>query len=319
MVLTSPHGTRAPYSTGMPASPLPGIRAAQTGLVVNAGLAVTKIIAGVIGHSYALIADGIESSADILSSTVVWSGLRIATRDPDDQYPFGYGKAESVAAAIVALMLVGAAIGIAIQAIREIVTPHHAPAPFTLGVLVAVVVIKEFLFRRILAVGRSVESDAVLADAWHHRSDAITSGAAFIGISVALLGGPGWEEADDWAALVAAGVIAFNGQRLLRTTVGSLMDRAPGRETLARIESIASAVPDVRAIEKTIVRRAGIFYFVDLHVQADPAMPLRDAHVLGGKVKRAIMSGLPAVRGVLVHMEPYEGNAPQGSRVKGEG
>lgn len=290
----------------MPVAPNAGIRAAQAGLVVNAGLAVTKIVAGVVGHSYALIADGIESSADILSSTIVWSGLRIAARDPDVEYPFGYGKAESVAAAVVSLMLIGAALGIGVQAIREIVTPHHAPAPFTLIVLVGVVAIKELLYRRIAAVGQAVESDAVRADAWHHRSDAITSAAAFIGISIALLGGPGWEQADDWAALAATGVIAFNGQRLLRTAVGSLMDRAPGRETLVRIESIASAVPDVLAIEKAIVRRAGIYLFVDLHVQAEPNMPLRDAHALGGKVKRAIMSAVPGVRGVLVHMEPYE-------------
>jgi cation diffusion facilitator family transporter len=290
----------------MPAPPPAGLRAAQTGLVVNAGLAVLKIVAGVVGHSYALIADGIESSADILSSTIVWGGLRIAARDADDEYPFGYGKAESVAASIVALMLIGAAIGIAVQASREIVTPHHAPAPFTLVVLVAVVAIKELLFRRIAAVGRSVASEAVLADAWHHRSDAITSAAAFVGISIALVGGPGWEEADDWAALAAAGVIVFNAQRLLRTTIGSLMDRAPGRATLAQIEAVASAVPDVRAIEKAIVRRAGIYLFVDLHVHADPLMSLRDAHVLSGKVKRAVMAAIPTVRGVLVHMEPFE-------------
>lgn len=283
-----------------------GIRSAQAGLIANAGLAVIKIVAGVVGHSYALIADGIESSADILASSIVWRGLRIAGRDADADYPFGYGKAESVAAAMVSLMLVGAAIGIAIQAVREIVTPHHAPAPFTLAVLAAVIVVKEVLFRRVLAVGDSLGSSAVAADAWHHRSDAITSTAAFIGISVALWGGGGWESADDWAALVAAVVIAWNAQRLLSSATAALMDRSPGPETLKRIESIAAGVPDVRAIEKTIVRRAGMFYFVDLHVQTDPMMPLRDAHVLGGKVKRAIMDQVPAVRGVLVHMEPYE-------------
>lgn len=283
------------------------IRSTQAGLIANAGLAVIKIVAGIVGHSYALIADGIESSADILASTIVWRGLRIAGREADANYPFGYGKAESVAAAIVSLMLLGAAVGIAVQAIREIVTPHHAPAPFTLAVLAIVIVVKEVLFRRVLAVGDSVGSDAVAADAWHHRSDAITSAAAFVGISVALLGGDGWESADDWAALVAAVVIAWNAQRLLGGATAALMDRSPGPEMLQRIESIAASVPDVRAIEKTIVRRAGMFHFVDLHVQADPAMPLRDAHILGGKVKRAIMDQVPSVRGVLVHMEPYEG------------
>jgi len=283
-----------------------GIRSAQAGLLVNASLAIVKILAGVVGNSYALIADGIESTADVLSSTVVWGGLRIAARDADQEYPFGYGKAESLAAATVALMLLGAAIAIAIQAIREIVTPHHAPAPFTLAVLVLVVLVKESLFRKVYAVGAAVGSEAVRADAWHHRGDAITSLAAFIGISVAIVGGEGWESADDWAALVAAAVIVWNGQRVLRPAIAGLMDRSAEPAIRARIHEIACAVPDVRAVEKVIARRAGTDYFADLHVHADPMMPLRDAHIVSGKVKRAIMAQLPNVRGVLVHMEPFE-------------
>jgi cation diffusion facilitator family transporter len=283
-----------------------GIRSAQAGLLVNACLAVIKIITGVLGNSYALVADGIESTADIISSTIVWRGLRIAARDPDSDYPFGYGKAETLAAATVALMLIGAAIAISIEAVREIVTPHHTPAPFTLAVLVVVVLVKEVLFRKVYAVGTEVGSDAVRADAWHHRSDAITSGAAFIGISVAIGGGEGWESADDWAALVAAAVIAWNGKRLLRPAVAGLMDRSAEPEIRARILDIASAVDDVRAVEKVIVRRAGTDYFADLHVHADPGMSLRDAHVVSGKVKSAIRAQLPNVRGVLVHMEPSE-------------
>ena len=285
---------------------LRGIRSAQAGLLVNASLAAIKIVAGVLGNSYALIADGVESTADLFSSTIVWGGLRIAARDADAEYPFGYGKAESLATAIVALMLMGAAIAISVQAVREIVTPHHAPASFTLVVLVIVVLVKEVLFRKVRAVGREVGSEAVRADAWHHRSDAITSLAAFIGISVAILGGDGWESADDWAALVAAVVIAWNGQKLLQPAVAGLMDRSAEPELLAQIHQIASAVSDVRAVEKVIVRRAGTYYFADLHVHADPGMSLRDAHIVSGKVKSAIRVQLPNVRGVLVHMEPYE-------------
>lgn len=288
------------------ADPSRGIRITQLGLLVNAGLAVVKILAGVIGNSYALVADGIESTADILSSTVIWGSLRIARRDADPEYPFGYGKAETLAAATVALMLIGAAIAIAIEAVREIVTPHHGPAPWTLGVLVLVVVIKEVLFRKVRAVGSEVGSEAVHADAWHHRSDAITSLAAFFGISIAVMGGPGWESADDWAALFAAGVIAWNGQRVLRPAVAGLMDRSAEPGLRARIHEIAASVADVRAVEKVIVRRAGMDYFADLHVQADPSMSLHAAHIISGKVKSAIRAALPNVRGVLVHMEPFE-------------
>ena len=203
----------------MPSAFRRGIRSAQTGLLINALLVVVKLVAGVVGNAYALVADAIESAADIFSSLVVWGGLRIASREADDEYPFGYGKAEAMATAVVALMLLGAALTIVIEATREIRTPHHTPAPFTLFVLVGVIAVKEILFRRVLAVGAATSSTAVQADAWHHRSDAITSAAAFVGISVALLGGEGWEQADDWAALVAAVVIVVNGLRLLRTAI----------------------------------------------------------------------------------------------------
>jgi len=191
--------------------------------------------------------------------------------------------------------------------VREIRIPHHSPAPFTLVVLFGVIAVKEVLFRRVFKVGAEVESTAVKGDAWHHRSDALTSAAAAIGIGVALIGGPKWASADDWAALAAAGVILFNGVRILRPAVGDLMDRSPEAEVVERIAAAAGSVPGVAATEKLKVRRAGLGLFVDIHVQADPAMSLHDAHILSGKVKGAIQGAVPTVLGVLVHMEPFEG------------
>jgi cation diffusion facilitator family transporter len=282
-----------------------GIRAAQIGMLLNAALAIIKLLTGLVGHSYALIADGIESVADIFSSLVVWGGLRIATRSADSEYPFGYGKAEALAAAIVALMLLGAAIGIAVESVREIMTPHHIPAPFTLAVLVGVMIVKEVLSRRVRAIGRDVGSTAVRADAVHHRADAITSAAAFVGISLALVFQ--WAPADDYAALLAATIIAYNGVGALRPAIADLMDRAPGQDLLRRVAAAATAVQDVRAIEKLKVRKVGMGYYVDLHVQAEPAMSLQDAHVLSGRVKSAIRDAVPEVQGALIHMEPFEG------------
>jgi cation diffusion facilitator family transporter len=290
----------------MPSSATRGIQSAQVGLLVNTILAAIKLVAGIVGNAYVLIADAVESTADVFSSLVVWGGLRIASRAADDEFPFGYGKAEPLAAAVVALLLITAAIGIAVESIREIQIPHHTPAPFTLGVLVGVIVVKEILFRRVSKVGEAVASTAVKADAWHHRSDAITSLAAFIGISVALIGGPGWESADDWAALLASTVLAFNGVRLLRPAIDDLMDRSPGNQLLDRISAAALATSDVQAIEKLKVRKAGLGYYVDLHVQADPTMSLHDAHILSGRVKTAIRAAVPEVLGVLIHMEPLE-------------
>ena len=281
-------------------------RLAQLGLVVNALLAVIKLVAGVLGNAYALVADAIESGTDMIGSLVVWSGLRIASRDPDERYPFGYGRAEALAGAVVAALMLGASAGISIEAIREIRTPHHAPAPWTLGVLAMVIVVKEVLAKKVLQAGEGSGSVAVAADGWHHRADAITSGAAFIGITLAIVGGPGWEPADDWAALVAAGIIAINGGLLLRTALGDLMDRAPDASVIGVVSEAALGTSDVLAIEKLKIRKTGTAYYVDIHVQADPAMSLHDAHILSGRVKTAIRQRMPAATGVLIHMEPFE-------------
>ncbi len=283
---------------------LRGRRSALLGLITNAVLVVIKLAAGFLGHSYALIADGVESTADIFSSLIVWRGLKIASRQPDQRHPFGYGKAESIAAAAVALMLLAAAVGISVQAVREILTPHHSPAPFTLLVLVVVIFTKELLFRYVFTVGSEVRSLAVQTDAWHHRSDAITSTAAFIGISAALLGGPAWAEADDYAAVAASVIIATNGLRFLRLALSDLMDASPGPEVLEAITTAALAVEGVRAIEKVLARRSGTGYRVVLHVQADPDMPLHEAHALGGRVRRRLASSADVVDAV-IHMEPY--------------
>ena len=278
-------------------------------MLVNALLAACKLVAGILGNTYALIADAVESTADIFASLVVWGGLRVASRNPDEDYPFGYGKAESLAAAVVAIMLIAAAGGIAFEAVREIRTPHHSPAAWTLIVLIVVLIVKFVLFRRVSAIGVDAGSIAVQADAWHHLSDAFTSAAAFIGISIALIGGPGWESADDWAALFASGIIAYNGVILVRPALYDLMDRMPGSEIVALVRAAAESVPGVKAVEKLTVRRAGMVYHVDIHVQADPSMSLHDAHELSGAVKAAIRRAEKRVQGVLVHMEPYQAQA----------
>jgi len=283
-----------------------GLELARFGLLVNALLVLVKVSAGVLGNSYALVADGVESTLDIFSSLIVVRGLTIAGRTADERYHFGYAKAESVASAAVAVMLIVAAVGISIQAVREILTPHHVPAPFTLVVLVGVIAAKELLFRKVLHAGQEIGSLAVKADAWHHRSDAITSAAAFIGISIALIGGERYAAADDWAALLASGLIAWNGWRLLRPALDDLMDRAPDDDVIEAVRSSAARVSDVRHVEKALVRRAGVGYFITLHIEADGDMPLRDAHELGHIVKDRVMTEVPSALDVIVHMEPFE-------------
>ncbi len=292
------------------------VRAAQLGILVNVVLTVVKLVSGLVGHSYALVADAAESGFDLFGSLAVWTGVRIADRDATDEYPFGFGKAEALAAATVALLLLIAGAGIAVASVHEIRTPHHAPAGWTLAVLATVIVVKQLMSRRVQRIARAAGSTALAADAQHHRSDALTSLAAFVGIAVALAGGPGWESADDWAALVAAAVIAVNGAVLLRSAVADLMDRVPAVEVVAAIRTAAVGVDDVRAVEKLAVRRAGRGYWVNIHVEADPMMSLEAAHVVSGKVKGAIRATTPQVLGVLVHMEPHHDDKPQGDGVR---
>ncbi|WP_434480901.1 cation diffusion facilitator family transporter [Gemmatimonas sp.] len=296
----------SPPTPGPSASYASSQRLAQIGLAINAVLAVVKLVAGLLGNAYALVADAIESGTDMVGSLVVWSGLRIASRDPDERYPFGYGRAEALAGAVVALLMLGAAAGIAIESIREIRTPHRAPAPWTLAVLALVIVVKEVLAKKVLQAGAAHGSVAVAADGWHHRADAITSGAAFVGITFAVVGGPGWEVADDWAALVAAGIIVINGGVLIRTALSDLMDRAPAPVIHDTIAAAAMGTSGVQAIEKLKIRKTGTAYYVDIHVQAEPTMSLHEAHILSGRVKTAIRHRVPAAAGVLIHMEPYE-------------
>ncbi|MGZ4986155.1 MAG: cation diffusion facilitator family transporter [Chthoniobacterales bacterium] len=289
----------------LPASNLQsGARLAFFGMLINLVLAIAKITVGVIGHAYALIADGIESALDIAGSAIIWGGLKFAARPPDATHPYGHGKAEPVAAGVVSIGVIAAALGLAIESIREILTPHRAPAPFTLIVLVVVVVVKELLYRKVIRLGRDAESTAVRTDAWHHRADALTSSAAFIGISIALIGGPGWESADLWAALFACAVIATNGVMLFWPALHEIMDTAPRGDMSARIRTEAERVRGVAEVEKCLVRKMGLYFYVDLHILVDGAISVRDGHDIAHDVKEKIRATNPRISDVLVHVEP---------------
>jgi cation diffusion facilitator family transporter len=281
-----------------------GARVALFGMIVNLIFAAAKILGGLFGHAYVLIADGIESALDVAGSFVIWGGLKFAARPPDETHPYGHGKAEPIAAAVVAFGVLAAAAGLAIQSVREILTPHHGPAPFTLGILIVVIVVKEILFRYVNRIGRHVESTAVQTDAWHHRTDALTSAAAFIGISVALIGGSGWQSADDWAALFACAVIAGNGIRLLRPALYEIMDTAPGGKIVRSIRRAARSVPGVIEVEKCRVRKMGLDFYVDLHVGVKDSISVREGHEIAHQVKAAIQQNDSRVADVLVHIEP---------------
>ncbi|MGA9118239.1 MAG: cation diffusion facilitator family transporter [Bacteroidota bacterium] len=298
--MTTPESTESPHPVHK------GLRSTLIGILANALLAVIKATAGFLGNSYALIADAIESTTDIVSSLIVWSGLKISALPPDTDHPYGHGKAEPLAAIVVSLTLIGAAIVIAVQSVREILTPHHTPAAFTLAVLILVVVTKETLFRFVFGVGQTINSTAVKSDAWHHRSDAITSAAAFVGISISLIGGVGYESADDWAALFASAIILFNAYRILRPAINEVMDSAPSSDVEQRVRQSAQHVEGVIALEKCLIRKMGFSYYVDLHVTVDGKLSVREGHDIARQVKQAIRTANPNIAEVLVHIEPSD-------------
>ncbi len=304
----------SPLKAATPVAPSPdrrprllaGARLALFGVLVNCALATIKVGAGYVGHSYALIADGIESTLDIFSSLVIWAALGVAARPPDETPPYGHGKAEPMATIVVSLFIIFAALGLAAESVHEIITPHHAPASFTLAVLVGVVIIKEWLSRRVAKAGAELGSGALETDAWHHRADSITSAAAFIGIAIALVGGPGYEPADDWAALFACGLIGYNGWTRLYSAANEVMDVAPPQRLVQTITSIAAGVRGVVALEQCRIRKMGVDYFVDIHVEVQGSLTVREGHEIAHAVKDAIRRANPAVVDVLVHIEPHE-------------
>lgn len=283
-------------------------RLALLGLLTNALLAAGKLAAGILGHSYALIADAVESLADIAGSAIIWGGLQLAARPASSRHPYGYGKAEALASLAVALLLIGAGVGIAVESVREIITPHHTPAAWTLAVLAAVVVIKWLLYRAMRRAAAASGSHAAKTDAWHHIADAITSLAAFLGISIAVIGkhftrDDRFAPADDVAALLASIVIIASAARLLANPFRELLD-AQDDAAGQRAAQAAAAVPGVMRVQKVAARRSGARHWIDMHIWVDPAMTVRDGHHLAHAVKDAVRAADPAVLDVLIHVEP---------------
>lgn len=292
------------------------LRATFLGIAVNAALGIAKFLAGFFGHSHALIADATESFADIFNSLIIWRGIVVAAAPADEDHPYGHSKAEPLAAAFGAVMLLIASVWITAKAGYNLYEWTHGvfraqPEWFTLVALAVVVLVKEVVFRFVAREGAATDNAAVKTDAWHHRSDAITSVAAGIGISIALIGGHKFVCADDIAAIFAAVIICGNGWLLLRPALSELMDRAADPEVVRRIREIASGIEGVANVEKCFVRKAGHLLFVEMHVEVDPQMTVLRSHEIAHIVKDKIRDAMPSVSDVLIHIEPLKIPAPR--------
>lgn len=283
-------------------------------VVINIVLMTVKIVVGIVGNSYALVADGIESAADIFSSIIAWAGFQYSLRPADENHPYGHGKVESLAGLFSGGALIAAAGVIAWHSIAEIRAPHHVPEWFTLPVLIGVVVVKIFLSKMITKVSENIDSRALEGDAWHHISDAITSGAAAIGIVIALIGGEAYAAADDWAALIACCVIVTNGFLISKRSLHEVLDGQVDAEISDTFRRDAAEVEGVVNIEKCRVRKSGVNLFMELHVWVDGSMTVSKGHQIGHAVKDHLKQKHPTLMDVHVHIEP----ATQQERNEGE-
>jgi cation diffusion facilitator family transporter len=275
------------------------------GIALNAALAAVKFAGGFFGNTYALIADAAESTLDIFSSLLVWAGFRVAARPPDADHPYGHGKAEALSALAVAVFIFVMATWVAVHAVREILTPHLGPKWWTLPLLAGVVGVKLWFSRRMQAAGDAHGSTALGVEAMHHWTDAVTSAAAFVGIAIALIGGPGWESADDWAALVACVVIGFNGVTMAGKALADVMDSAVSAAFESEVRALALAVPGVDALDKVRMRKSGLIHFVEIQVCVDGDLTVRAGHDIAHAVKDALIaSPHHRIGDVTVHVEP---------------
>ena len=282
------------------------IRTTYWSIFGNTGLAILKWITGYFGNSYALIADAIESTTDIFSSLLVLIGLHYASKPADQNHPYGHGRAEPLITFLVVGFLIASATVIAYESIQHIRTPHELPKSYTLIVLGVIIIFKELFYRMVVAKSKETKSSSLRADAWHHRSDAITSFAVFIGISVALIFGKGYESADDWAALFASGFIFYNSYLILRPALGELMDEQFYDEIIDKIRASSQSVEGVLGTEKCYVRKTGLKFHIDLHVIVGATITVKQGHEIAHRLKDRLKQDLPEIADILIHIEPDE-------------
>ena len=280
------------------------LKATYFSIIGNTILAIIKFLAGFFGNSYALIADAIESTADIFASFLVLFGIKYSSRPADENHPYGHGRAEPLITFLVVGFLITSATIIAYESILNIGTPHDLPKSWTLIVLGAIIIWKEFSFRLVMKRSKESNSSSLKADAWHHRSDAITSVATFIGISIALFLGKGYESADDWAALFASGLILYNSYLIFRPALGEIMDEHLYDDLVLEIRKVSLQVDGIIDTEKCFIRKAGMIYHVDLHAIVNAFITVKEGHELAHKLKDRLRDKIPELGHVLIHIEP---------------
>lgn len=281
-------------------------RAALLGLGVNLALGVTKLVGGIVSGSFALLSDAVNSLGDVFTSVVVLLAFRVAQRPADREHPYGHTRAEGIAASNVAVLIAVSALLVGWESIQRLTVRHALPPGWTLWIAGANVVIKEALYRYKVRVARRTRSSAIMANAWDHRADALCALAVLIGLAVVRWGGPPFIWADEAAALVVVAAILWSATELFLRSASELMDRQAEEPYVRQVRAAAESVPEVRRVETLRVRKSGLEYFADIHIEVDPQMTVADGHRVGHTVKDHLLARFPNLRDVLVHLEPHD-------------
>ena len=280
-------------------------QAALLGLGVNLALGIVKLVGGIVAGSFALISDAVNSLGDVFMSLVVLFALRIAQRPPDAEHPYGHTRAEAIAGSNVAVLVIVSALLVGWEAIQRLNVQHSLPPVWTLWIATGNVLIKEVLYRYSLRIGHRTKSSVVIAAAWDHRSDALCSLSVLIGLAIVRWAGPGWIGADEVAALVVVAVIVWSGSEVFRRNASELMDVQADDDFVRQVRAAAESVPEVMAVETLWVRKSGLEFFADIHIEVDQHLTVAEGHRIGHQVKDHLLDEFPALRDVLVHLEPF--------------
>ncbi len=281
-----------------------GQRVALAGMIVSGALAAIKITAGLMGHSTAVVADGLESGGDVFASGIVLLGLTLAAKPADPEHPYGHGRVETLTGLFVGFLLGFTGIGISANALLHIRIQDPLPNSYVIWPLIGSAVVKSMLSGTKFYFGKKIRSAALVADSYNDGVDIVSALAALVAVSLTLLSPHTFAHADHWGAFAVGLIVVFTGIRVARDTSLQLIDTMPDRQTIAKIRAAAQTVPGVQGVEKCFARKTGLQYHVDLHLEVDPEITVRRSHEIATQVRIVIKETLPWVADVLVHVEP---------------
>ena len=281
-----------------------GQKVTWVGAIVNAFLIACKFVAGILGHSQALIADAVHSVSDLFTDIVVLLGLKVGGKAPDEEHHFGHARIETLASAVVGLALIATALYLGIEAALNIY--HHAQYQPTKLALIGAgvsIALKEALYHYTVRVGRRIKSQLIVANAWHHRSDSLSSVAVFLGVGGALIN-PSWHILDSFAALLVSFFIVKVGLDILKDSLREFTDTAPPPEILDSISTCARGVPGVLDMHDLRVRTSGGLYQMETHIVVDGQLSVTEGHRIAKAVESCLAEEVEDLDRVIVHVDP---------------